>query len=78
MTDEEFINALVAAQKPDHVLDAFKQYADAGDATSLLRKADQMERMRQQREGLTPAPMESGGFFQRLLQQGGGKAIPLS
>lgn len=45
---------------------------------SLNDRADQMERMRQQREGLVPMlPMDSGSFFQRLLMQGGGMPIPL-
>lgn len=75
MTDDEFINALVAAKKPEDVFAAMQQLADASD---LAAKADRMEAYRQRREGLVPmTPMDSGTFFQNLLKQGGGKPIPL-
>lgn len=80
MTDEEFIDALVAAKKPDDVFAAMQKLADAASTPSgaLNRKADQIETLRQQREGIIPQPMESGQFFQNLLRQGGGRPIPLS
>lgn len=74
MTEEEFIDALVRAKDPAQVQDAFVQMADS--TSDLMRKADHMESLRQARE-VPPTPMDSGAFFQRLLQQGGGKVIPL-
>jgi len=72
MTEDEFIQALVDAKTPKDVQSTLSQYADAAD---LARRADQLERMRQARELTTP--MDSSSFFQRLLQQGGAKPIPL-